>query len=477
MAETAKLLTKIMADNAQFKSQLKEASSAARKFHSETTSLFKEVGRGFLAAFSIGAVLSTLKATSEEIDNMAASAKKLDISTQSFQSLEYAAKRSDVEIGTLEQGIKRLRTSATQALSGNQGIIAGFQKAGISVKDLNKPVDELYRMLSEGIKGKSANQQVSIVNALFGGRQGQEQLNLLRNDLKGLNAEFDDLGGALSDLDIAKFDEMDRATDRVAQTVKRSLQNSLIALSPIITKLADGFVYMAKDFESISQRINDSIDRIKGSGYNPNAMDQFQDNGKVSTYVNYRRRVPAAKSSSIGGDIISSIDVLAKGFGALSAAAEGSTQALKALGQGTLKDLFGINDTSGKQYLSQILTKRPQAMDATFTKLVNEMKDIVEGGGNVQGVRFQSDLALAKSIAQQYGFNKDVDSSGMRNAIAAITKASDMLANPNRKEVTVIVKVKDNEFISAVVDSSKFVDSVTDVAVKAADNAARKAVR
>lgn len=481
MAQTAELLTKIVADNNQFKAKLKESTAAVKGFAAETNSIWKDVGKGFLAAFSVGAIISTLKGVSNEIDDMAASAQKLGVSLEGFQHLEYAAKRSDVEIGTLETGLARLRTTAAKALGGNQGAIKAFQDLGIEVKDLNQPVDELYAKISSGLKGKG--NQVGLVNAIFGNRAGQEQLNLLLNDLKALTQESKALGGALNDLDAAKFAEMDKATDQLVTTIQRDLQGALIALTPVITGVAKAFSSMSKAaggaFSEISRGLGEGAtaarELITGS-YDPNAGSQSPTSmiqNKIANASSGVSSIPNFKQGS-KTDTFGPVIQLETEFGKLASASAAAASALTDIGNKQLKDVFGIGDVSGKAYLQSILTQKPQAMDDTFTKISNELRDIVQDGGNTNGVPFQSGLKLLEQIARDSGLNKDTTNTGMTAAVQEIKQAAGLI---KKQEVNVIVTVKDNEFISAVVDSSRFASAVTDTAVKAADDSARQAVR
>jgi hypothetical protein len=243
------------------------------------------------------------------IDDLATAANKLDIDVATFQELSYAAQQSDVSISTLESGLKRLRTSVASAQGGNKKFIESFAAIGISVQDLNKPIDELYKTISKSMQGKSSQEQVGIVNALFGGRAGQEQLLLLRSDMTELAQRFKEVGQSLSSTDISTFAELDTAVNDASTAVKTSLMQAFVAVAPAITVVADlithtlkqlrDFVSAAGELRGIAQNITGSIlDKITGNDYDPNAPAAFDPAGTVYNFKGRRAAVGGQMSSA-----------------------------------------------------------------------------------------------------------------------------------------------------------------------------------
>lgn len=294
MSEVSELLTIITADNKKFIQAINESTNAAKGFAGQVTSFGKTIAGGL----GFAAVTSSLKNMYNTIDDLATAANKLDINVASFQELSYAAQQSDVSISTLESGLKRLRTSVAQAQGGNKKFIESFAAVGISVQDLNKPIDELYKTISKSMQGKSSQEQVGLVNALFGGRAGQEQLNLLRNDMTELAQRFREVGQSLSSADISTFAELDTAVNDASTAIKTSLMQAFIAVAPAITVVANliahtlkqlrDFVSAAGELQSIAQSMTGSLlDKITGNTYDPNAPAPFD---PAATVYNFKGR-------------------------------------------------------------------------------------------------------------------------------------------------------------------------------------------
>jgi hypothetical protein len=492
MAEVSELLTIISADNKKFIAAMNQASNKAAGFAKDISKLGKVIS----GAFALSAASQGIKNLYNQIDDLITVANKLDIGVGQFQALSYAADQSDVSVGTLEAGLKRLRTSVAQAQGGNKKLIESFASIGLSVSDLNQPIDELYLKISDAMKGKGSQGQVGIVNAFFGGKAGQEQLLLMRNNIRGLVEEARAVGKVMNESDVEAFSKLDETVNKASFSLKTSLMQAFVAVEPAITAVAKlithtlkqlgDFVSAAGDLLRISQNISGIVaDKLTGNDYDPNAAAPFDPSATVTNFKRRRQESLLAApivSSGLGGvgGSIPEIPTLSSSLKELSNSALAAATNLAQVGQDQkLKDLFGGGGTSGKDYLSSILKPIPEATDKTFTELANKLRDIAISGGNTRGVPFQSGLATMESIARSYGGDPTKESnSGMLNAIQAIKEAAGMMNK--EKTVTVVVKVKDSEFISAVVESDKLegrVQQGADKAVKAAIQSAARQSR
>lgn len=501
--EVSQLLTEITADNTKFKQKVAESTKAVQDFGKKTNQTLSNISKTFGVAFGATAIVSTFRSISQGIDDMTTSARKLNISVESFQALQYAAKRSDVELSTLEMGIKRLRTTLALAASGNQTAAQSFSKLGLDARKLaNENIDEVYAKIGKAIQGLNSTQQVEAVTGLFGARQGQEQLLLLRANITGLIQEAKDLRVVLDKDTLAKFDELDKVTDQVATKVKSSLRDAFLSLaepiiliSNLVIKFVDALSLIPKGFSSIGnlvQTLRPTEQDPKKQGFLSNQLEGTINRVSrtmdiVAGFISGQGEANAGQTlynkSNLPKNTVTNqlanvpvVDVRTE-FGKLASAASSASGALNKIGTTGLKDLFGVSDNSnlGKEYLSSILTPLTQATDPMFTKIANELRDIVATGGNTNSVAFQSGLQNLKLIAQ-YNKPGQLDSytnTGMNEAIKAIEQYAKEANAKKNNEVTVIIKVKDNEFISAVVDSTKFAKAVVDQAVIAADNSAR----
>jgi len=284
MTLSATLKTNIVADKSQFSKTMTSATSEAKSFSTKTSAAFAGVGKAFVAGLAGFSFAEALRNASEQIDDIVASASKLDIGVQQFQALSYAATRSDVEIGTLESGLKKLRQTIASAESGNKKAADSFAAIGLKASDLAKmDLGAAYTQVADAIdKLKTSTEQAGAATNIFG-KQGQEQLNLLRNNVGGLVSEFASLNVGLSDEDIQKFNALDEATDKLSATLRGKLQQALVALSPAITGFANGVVGALGKLgdlqDKFSMFINDYLNASKPDAatgkYNPGFIQQY----------------------------------------------------------------------------------------------------------------------------------------------------------------------------------------------------------
>lgn len=246
-------------------------------------STMKLVLKDLAAFFTVGLVFNNLRKVSEEIDNIVASANKLDVGVKQFQGLEYAAKRSDVEIDTLETGLKKLRQTIFQAENGNKKAAQSFKDLGLNASELSKlDLATAYIKVSDAInKLNNSTKQAGSATLIFG-KNGQEQLNLIRNNVVGLVKEYEKLGGGLSEEDVKRFNELDEATDKLATTIKINLQKALIALSPAITGFSNGVIDAIKKLGELNDQFSTFVnDYLQSSSpqtsknYNPSFFQEY----------------------------------------------------------------------------------------------------------------------------------------------------------------------------------------------------------
>lgn len=493
MTLTSELKTTITADTSGFTKGITKAKQEAAAFSSQVTKGFAGVAKSFAGVFAAGAVINGIKSTSNEIDNLIASANKLNVSVQGFQFLEYAAKRSDVEIGTLEQGLGKLRLSLTDVSKADTFAKLGLDAGKLSGMDL----DKAYISVAEAIGAiKSPAEQARAAVELFG-KSGQSQLNLIRNNVGDLQKEFEGLHIKLSDEDVKSFDKFDKITDQVGVKLKFAFMQATIAMIPFINTAVEGLntllpilMKVAEGYKLLgtlgpqSTNVNGKplldLNAAQALINKKNRQTTLQNelhntNSFTKENVNYFKRNLGGQpnqtsnstqdnaSSSVGGAGIAALQA-GSNIAKLGAAAAGASASLGALGNINLKELLGITPASGKDYLSSILTTKTQATDETFTQLANELRDNVASGTQGFGSNNETKLAELNSIARNTGQGLGVGetNSGMVAAVKELETA--IKGQSTEQQVRVIVSVKDGELVSAVVDDTKFIKKVQDIA-------------
>lgn len=245
----AELVTKLEADSTNFNKQLNNSENKLANFGKTAG----KVGAGIALAMGTVAVggffylLHSINETAEKIDDLAKRAHKFGGEVAAFQRLEYVASLAGVGTDKLEAGLSRLVKAMADAKRGTGEAKNAFKELGLSVADLDKmSVDKQYIAISDALKlVTDENRQAQLAVQIFG-RSGVEQLNLLRENLSGLSADFDKFGGGLSNEQAKAVEDYNDSMTRlgaVFDTFKIQLTAQVApALEKISTFIADQIV-------------------------------------------------------------------------------------------------------------------------------------------------------------------------------------------------------------------------------------------
>lgn len=175
---------------------------------------------------------------------------------------------------------------------------------------------------------------------------------------------------------------------------------------------------------------------------------------------------PTLLNNNKAGPVINVSTELTK----LASAAVGATAGLKAVATSALKDVLGISPTSGKDYLSKILSpQKADFQDASFTSIANDVRDLIAGGADIKSVKVQSGLASLNSIANSYG--SDPNGAILKSAAQALMDANGQM-NQN-KEVKIKIEYDQNGIIKAVIDNPGVTAVIQDASKALAANEAQ----
>ena len=459
MAQTSELLTLITADNSQFREKIAESAAAAKEFGNTLTESF-EKAKGLLAGGIIGGeVIAQLKEGYESIDNMVASANKLGISTDGFQLLEYAAKRTNVEMGSLETSIAKMRLSLSR-----EGSDKPLAALGLDRDSLNKMgTEQAFEEVISKLKTLDSAAQIDIGTKLFG-RGFQQILNIVNGNMKEFNDNFKALGGAVpvdgfEDAD-KKIKDLDQSLLQLQRTMFLTFGAPAIAglsaftnfihessngLGNMMTKL-DNHIQGAYDPNAVRQNAPRPTDPLLAGIANATFGGQKQNQDKFHT-DSLSEQASVSGVSQASASMFKLVDASSAVSGAFHAAAAKFAEV-------DLKKFLGLDGQSGKEYLSSILKPVEQVKDKDFTDIANEIRNNVQMGIPNNSVSTQSDLAQLKAIANSYnGGEAGTSNSGMQNAVQELTKlVNATIVKP--QTVTVELKYDQNGIIKAFASSS-----------------------
>ncbi len=198
--------------------------------------------------------------TSMALDMIPKMSTELDISTESLQTFEHAAKLSGTTIQILRKGFQRFVRRLGEAKLGYGEGTKALKAMGFAMDDLARMSTEkaLVTFMDRLKAMPNVAERSAVAFALFG-RQGQEMMNFLLMGSKGI----EDVRRKLSDLGVlmdgAIFKNIERFNDNVndIRIATKGLSNQLVGqLSPAFAEITKRFVEWSrgtKTMENVKQ--------------------------------------------------------------------------------------------------------------------------------------------------------------------------------------------------------------------------------
>lgn len=218
------------------------------------------VAHGFLGLFAAHQIQHFAHEMMEAASQAEHTAKKLGLTTDAVQQLQFAANMQDIDKGALNTGLKFLQLNSTKASEGSKEAAKAFRGLGVSVKDATGgpvPLDELFENVATKIAEiKDPAKQTTVAVQLFG-RSGQELIPLLQKGGEGIREfreEAEALGGGLTEAlleDAGKYEEALKRFEFAFIGVKSAIGNFLL---PILTKLSQGLTFLVGKFNEIYKK-------------------------------------------------------------------------------------------------------------------------------------------------------------------------------------------------------------------------------
>jgi len=190
------LVVSLSAETAQFTAALSKASYTAEKNFKQISS-FAKVAAGALAAlYSVQGITSFVKAQIDAQDALNDMSERTGVAVEELSKLRYAAKLSDVDVGTLQQGITKLNKAMVDTANNTGSARNAFAALGISVKNSDgslKTNSQVLNELSDSFSSYADGANKSALAIDIFGKSGAELIPLLNQGSQGLKAMGDEL--------------------------------------------------------------------------------------------------------------------------------------------------------------------------------------------------------------------------------------------------------------------------------------------
>lgn len=247
--------------------------SAARA--AEGMKLLKEVSLGFIGGIGAGVLIGSLTelptAIAEAVDklgNVANVAQTIGLTTKALQELRYAAKLSDVDVGTLDTAMQKFSTNLAKNGGPLQKVFEiNYQKfSGNVLKDL-----ETYADL---IKNASNQEERNQVVGLAFGKSAQEMGRLFDDGSAGIAKWADEAvraGAVFDDADVQHARAMNDQLEALKPRIEAVQTKFALLVAPAqitgLDLLNQGLEHMAEYTGNISRNIGPMMQFLGSTGF------------------------------------------------------------------------------------------------------------------------------------------------------------------------------------------------------------------
>jgi hypothetical protein len=278
MAETnlTSLKVALVAVVGPFVSGMKQAAGAAEKFGNDLKSGLLGPITAVAGALTTGAFALAVRAAMNRIDDLAKSADRLGISTESFAGLSHAAQLSGSNMEELRGGMEKLTKKVQEAAEGNKAAQATFEHMGTSYKDfVGLAPDAQFKKMADSINVLGTQGEKTKATLDVFGKSGGSLNATIKLGTKGLNEmteEAKQLGIAVSRVDAAKVENANDALTNVGEVMHGIFDKIAAKLAPFITAIANSFVDAAKASNGFGETIDNVMTfAIDAAGFVANA--------------------------------------------------------------------------------------------------------------------------------------------------------------------------------------------------------------
>lgn len=162
---------------------------AEKKISGFGKSFVSGLASGIAGTLGVGGLVGMATAALEMADNLSDAAAQLGVTTTALQALQYGARQTGVDVGTLDSALDQLSKGIGEAATGDKTKLAQFKALGVDLKDAAGNARPLVDVLEDVAQAISQvgdrQQQAAAMNDIFG-RSGTRLLPLLEEIAGGM---------------------------------------------------------------------------------------------------------------------------------------------------------------------------------------------------------------------------------------------------------------------------------------------------
>lgn len=253
MATIDSLEVLLKATTSNFDRAMKRSEATLSKFE-KGVGLAKKALIAFGSAFAIRGLANSLKATANEIDEIAKSADRLGISTESLSAFRHGAALAGITAEQFTTSLERMSKNIGLAALGSGEATQALEAMGLSLENLGRMgTEQQLRAIANGLQNTTnASERLAIATRIFG-REGMGIVNVLQDGAAGLDAmrrEAERLGIVFDRQVAAEVERANDAMTTLGASVEGLKRQLAIALAPALADAADKLTEVATRFRT-----------------------------------------------------------------------------------------------------------------------------------------------------------------------------------------------------------------------------------
>lgn len=270
MTMIGSISAKITADDTEFLAAMGRVktslSSQAGQLRNSANNYAKWGAAAAAAAAVAGAAI--VKSTANNIRELKTFSQVANTSTQDFQKMAYGAKTMGIEQDKLADILKDVNDRVGDFGATGGGAMADFftniaPKVGVTYENFKKlsGKDALQLYVSSLEKANLSQADMTFYMEAMASDSTQ-LLPLLKNNGEAMGVmatEADNLGLALSDIDIAKVEQANKQLDKSGSIISGAMQDATVALAPIITGISESLQSAAMEAGGFGKSFDKAI--------------------------------------------------------------------------------------------------------------------------------------------------------------------------------------------------------------------------
>jgi hypothetical protein len=272
MATAGTVTIKLDGDSATLIRELNKANQASKSTFGEIKREAADVAAKFavIATAAAAAFAMLTKASFDSIDQLAKTADRLNVTTESLRTLQVAADLAGVSQEMLTKSLQKQQKALVDASDGLVTAERAFARLGLNVQALIElPADQQFAAIADAIASvDNVTRRNALAMEIWGAR-ASEMINFAASGSAGiaeLSTLLDDLNVTVSRFDASQIEQANDAVG-VAKLAFEGLGNSIaVAVAPMVQGLAEDFTDAAREANGFQSEVSQVVDKLVSAG-------------------------------------------------------------------------------------------------------------------------------------------------------------------------------------------------------------------